>query len=475
MKKTIFAMLLSACPAMLFAATEPVADECAKLAPDLKYMHEQLAANSANVNYSQENKDSEQKAFGAALKEAEHCKSGVDYLHTLRRYVATFHEHHMEIYTHIASVSTKSTGLLLAEYNGHYIIYAKAPGLTAPDSVHIGDELLSCDGRTPDKIMREDILPFAAYFDEAATIHKKANMVFLGVDVKEGDVTNCVFSRDGKTFAEALRWQEIKDFEKSLAPLEQDRPLYSLERIDGVPWIIFSHMDAHGKDQQALLDKFLSEAKSLRGDNRIVLDLRGNGGGNSAWGDQWIENLLGYLPQTHTKWMQWITEENNKWLIKILDDTLATGSLSAKERTEYLEYEQAVRQGKPGSFVDLSTIATGQPAPEKSLFSGKIITLTDYGCFSSCEDFVQRLRKSGVAVQVGIPTDASTIFNNVRNLDTPSGLANFSFMTGVEEDMDSKPGPLMPDIPLKYNIRQEVSGQDSLKLQVIQMLRDGKL
>ena len=476
MKKTVITAALLLCiPASYPTALRAAADaSCAQLIPDLKFIHKQLAENSSNINYSTQTAKHAGEMLAGELALAADCKTEIDYTHSIKRYLASYHDHHLFMFAKDAAA--KGTGLLVKKYDDRYFVIAKAPGLIAPQEVQARDELLSCDGKSPKTILEREILPLESYFDQTAALYENAYKLFWRSDVT-GDTITCKFARGQQIIEAKLLWQNITDPDKARHPLANTRPLYTLENINGLPWITLRSMAPNNQSGRDLLAKFVEDAKNLRGEKKIVLDLRGNGGGNSSWGDRWFKNLAGYKPVQHDKTLFWASKDNLNSFIASIDKKLRDPHITQDEKEDYLK-EKSWLQSKTNVFLDYShagdSVMQKEPGKQSSLYKGQIIVVTDYGCFSSCELFVKLLRSSGFATQVGIATDASTLFGEIRGVKTPSGLVEFSIPQKVFLNEDYKLGPIRPDVEIDYNIPQELNG-DSIKIQLLQMIKNGKL
>lgn len=132
------------------------------------------------------------------------------------------------------------------------------------------------------------------------------------------------------------------------------------------------------------LKKLIQDGKLLRDMNNIIIDLRGNGGGNSQWGDDYK-----HFKSIYEK-MKLALHEGN---IFVSDDT------------------------KPSSKIV-------QPNSIKPQFLGHLWVLTDHQCFSSCLLFMYRMiRLLPNVTLIGIQTNADTAYMEVAPTVIANGLA----------------------------------------------------
>ena len=87
--------------------------------------------------------------------------------------------------------------------------------------------------------------------------------------------------------------QQIR-LQRSLARSEfHPREKFADDRIGGIPVVrVRSFADYYGRELQAIVDR----AESYRGEPYVILDIRGNGGGNTIWPRMWIQAFTGGSP-----------------------------------------------------------------------------------------------------------------------------------------------------------------------------------
>jgi len=87
--------------------------------------------------------------------------------------------------------------------------------------------------------------------------------------------------------------QQIR-LHRSLSRSEfRPRKKFADDRIGGIPVVrVGSFADYYGRELQAIVDR----AESYRGEPYVILDIRGNGGGNTTWPRRWIQAFTGGSP-----------------------------------------------------------------------------------------------------------------------------------------------------------------------------------
>jgi len=478
MKRIFATAIILFCSLAAYAETtsNPNAFYCSQLIPDLKFIHQQLAENSANVRYSTETAKQAATALEAGISAADNCKGETDYIRGIKKYVASYHDPHLTVNFNPSRM--RGTGLEIRKINDRCFVAGKFTGMNSPGNVQTGDELISCGAKPPLTILENEILPFESYFDKEAALYRYSRTAWsMRFDVNDGDEISCQFLRGGKTFEAKLRWHPVPGAALLKLKKSYKGPIYKLERIDGVPWITFASFAPENPEDASLLVEFVEGAKKLRGEKKIVLDLRGNSGGNSYWGERWLKNLIGYAPELVGKALIWASKDNAGFYESFKNKYTAEGGLTSQEKKDWEEYINCIKS-QPDTFLECDSklehpkTETTQPTE----FKGRIVLLTDAGCFSSCEDFTLRLRLTGFMTQAGIATDASTLFGEMRTrVKTPSGFASLNFPQKVFLIEGMGQGPIKPDIRIDYDVDEEAKGIDSIKAAAVKMLRDGKL
>jgi len=199
-----------------------------------------------------------------------------------------------------------------------------------------------------------------------------------------------------------------------------------------------------GQGAAALAAEVEERAEEMRAAPWVVVDLRGNGGGNSTLSDRIIAALVGTERVAATR-----TASNcngaffraspgnvtalREWQERIRIDR---GDEGAREWGEMVDLiDQARQEGQPfwPALPECATHseqtepvnAAAKDALPPSLLQGRLVMVTDRDCFSSCLMAADLLQAVG-AEHVGEATDVSTRYMEVRTVTLPSGLRNFS-------------------------------------------------
>jgi len=372
-----------------------------------------------------------------ASDRARSVKSYSDYTRVLRFYTNGFQDGHLGAGFDITPLEVRWPGFIVGPDDGGAarVVY------TEPDSgVTVGDNVLACDGRSIDELMKERVDP---YFWNSAIPHQRRLLFHHLFHIDPNDVAfrfkSCRFS-SGEV---DLKWKrsERSEFEKMLGGAlgRSDREL-SLKQINGVwfvrvPTLAFSG-EANVKKIRALLASLQEKTPELR-KSTVVFDVRGNHGGASAWGEElasvlWGPDWVKYIEDGFDETVDWrVSFANIKWMESMVERQTKAGLTRS---ADYLKkvvdaMKKADAAGKPLARTEDEHKQRKQPAANP--VSGKVYLLTDGECASACLDFADLMRRLPHVIHVGLPTSADAIYIDNTNADLPSGLGVLGYSLKV--------------------------------------------
>ncbi len=204
----------------------------------------------------------------------------------------------------------------------------------------------------------------------------------------------------------------------------------------------------------------------------LVLDLRGNGGGNSAWGESFLEAIFGkeYVHQQLKKirsdlYIEWRISEGNLNHVK---EFIPSFTRQFGENHPIVSYFENIFQGmEAGLFLkeqyylepsDVDYTALEQYA---NCFKGQIYVIIDKGCGSACLDFLDGLKAMNSSVVfIGETTNSDSVYMELRVVSLPSGKGTLGFPIKVYRNrVRGHNVPHQPDIQYDGDLK------DTLKLQ----------
>lgn len=463
---------------------------CSQLNKDLNYIYNSTKENLSVYQYDQELKRRVDSIYQEEIQRAQSCQSESDYVKGIRRYFASFHDPHLQplwqvkdsyrgLITNSIGAEIKptpvklqyfATGILIKKIGAGYFVTTIDDKMLSASHLKTGDELVECDGQSVDKILDQEILPYEAVSVHEAGLYNHANKLFFRWDKVQGSTSLCQFRRGNDHFETTLQWQNVDP--GYLSQFSQvTSPIYSIEKTSYGHWVKLRSLAGYSEKETAQLKQFVQDAKSLQKDRIIVLDLRGNSGGISSWGDDWIKNLYGYAPKSSSKTNLIFSSPGNighyQRIFELFDKNNGFASQSDKND---LQLVIKMMQQSPNQLIELpkDSQANDQKTKNKSLFDGKLYVVSDADVFSSGELFLQMLRLMPRVTQVGLTTNASTEAGDIRFDQTPNGLI-FTLATKVFRSIfvGRNPGePLVPQIRIEPDPSNEFLGQDSMRSKI---------
>ena len=221
---------------------------------------------------------------------------------------------------------------------------------------------------------------------------------------------------------------------------------YGVRQV-GVGWWIA--IQEFTQNAPAVVAAARAQEAALKAAPFVVVDLRGNGGGASAIGD----DLAGLLFGKDAMDAIGETECDEAWrvspgnLARLEAYPAMVGDRLTPEANAHIQSDIQAMQAAAAAHRPFSRPITCKkkksPAARPAASAPRIFLLTDRVCFSSCLIVVDHFRRLG-AVQIGEPTNADTNYQENRRVTLPSGLAGFGTQTAVDPGEPPRVGPFLP-------------------------------
>lgn len=376
-----------------------------------------------------------------ALERARTADSYPAWYFALEAFEASFNDGHLGLTRHARmghQWTQRWPGFLTGLRDGpegerHEVVFADDPAAPPPGAVLVG-----CDGRPADALARERIGDFVGRW--ALRSRRATYAVTLFVDQGNPWTARpevCEFEVDGRRRSWTLTWRDLPDavrdagFAAARSP-RYETPIALTFRPEAV-WIGLGSFDGDpasvdGRALAALVETLQARADEVRAAERIVLDLRGNGGGSSGWSYQIARILWGepYVEAVTPRSLgvDWRVSAANLALVEHYRDEVFADVPEAREWAD--EIVEGLRRALAEGAV-LWRQGDGdpdapRPDPGPSPLGARVYVLTDYGCASACLDAVDLFLAAG-AVHVGQETSADTLYMELREDPLPSGRA----------------------------------------------------
>ena len=380
--------------------------------------------------------------FEQQMALAESVDTADEYVYAMLRYIGGFRDGHLGIRFDVERGPARWPGFFATWRNGAVVVHSVDPAIVS--ELAEGDRLKSCDGQIAEQLVRQRVFNFQ--FDPALPAYWVPAAARAFVDLGNPFVSapqKCVFVREDKEIAIDLEWQELSwddrrdDYYAARGQAQPEIGLYVPE--PDVYWLQASTFGPNEAQVAKYNDAFrqLREARTTA--KLVVLDLRGNNGGSSMWGDLFAEALWDVSPdgdENDSAYVEWRASEGNiaywETVPSILQKQFGDSHASIDWANHILR--NLVTTMKEGQDLWRETPVDGeQESQDDSIadhtdpltpkYSGTVVALTDTSCGSACLDAMSLLNDLPEVVHVGSVTNADTQYMESRAVLLPSGLA----------------------------------------------------
>ena len=385
-------------------------------------------------------KDWLERGYAQALVDADKASSLADLRNVLQRYFAGFADGHLSIDFSYRPRTVRWSGMILAREGERYRIVYRDTRIAA--DVDANAELIACDGRPIDAIIKEDLIPRALNNPQLEWLRGAlANSVMVIDDgLPHPAYASCTIADQRGRRDIALHWantaREAFRAAWDLGVPDMDNKATITEISAGNFWVRLPEF-APNADQVTQLKQLTARMPQLRNAALVVFDIRGNHGGDSQWGadvlaalfgEPYMQQLMGQKSHGHAEWR--ISKGNLSYLEQDIlprsQRQFGPDSDNAKRWAD-LARRMAEALARKETLINQTAIKEAASAPPAAapLSQAKVALVTDYGCASSCLDFADKVLALPGAVHLGQTTAADTVYMEVRGLPLPSGLGRF--------------------------------------------------
>ena len=368
--------------------------------------------------------------YEKAIELASQARSDRDSLAVLRYYATGFEDGHLGVNRDLSGRS--SWAGFVVEMQGTNYIVSKASSNWPVTLPPVGSRMVSCDGRSAEKIITHDIAP---YIDRRLYLKSAWNQLakFLTVDIKGYPVFarkfpgECLVEQpDGSQKRFPLLWQEEdEELESFLFPAAPPTGLKYLG--DGRYWIHVHNFMPSAQDNIAI-ERLIKDIEKINDARLVVFDTRGNRGGNSIIGAKLIHALLGdelanNLFANSQAYAMWRV---SPFALNTLQKTLLDINKNYGTDNDSYRFVRALERSMEGA---LAVKQKWLKQPEVSLpslsgknteFKGKLALITDSHCASACLDFADPILHVPGSIHLGLPTGADTQYIDIGHTKLPS-------------------------------------------------------
>jgi Peptidase family S41 len=380
--------------------------------------------------------------FHEALGRAQSARNFFDYKRALLSYINGFRDGHTNIVPAVDSTYYEWPGFL----PGLSADGAVRVGVSEQQGIDVGDTIVSCDGIPIEQLFATNVAPFYWNRDVSPARALQMPRTFM-IDAGDEKVRtrSCVFSSARDTRQVELQWRRVpraRGIALRSAADGRVTPELGLHAVEGIWFLSFPSFDYQsGADVvrfRAVLDDIAAHADELRNASRVVIDVRGNTGGMSAWGESaaaslWGQPIVQAVRASLPGDVDWrASKANYDYVDKFVRDAQENG-IPASNIAEMKEIKRLISQAL-STGEDLAH----EPSPVKPLgkplrptFPATVYFLTDGVCTSACLDFADVVLRLPNVIHIGRPTDADALYIDTNHVELPSALGIFQYSMKV--------------------------------------------
>jgi hypothetical protein len=307
----------------------------------------------------------------------------------------------------------------------------------------VNAKLIQCDRITPKKMAYRDMFPY----DDNPSLESDWVSTSPWLLIDNGNPwkktpSQCVFNFEGKIQTIKLIWQPLPEDIHPENAAYSYHPKFNVSSFDtNNTWISIASFNTAKKENLAGLQRLVSTASQWRNNKTIVIDVRGNGGGNSEWGTKILSALYGenyfvWSQNLHPDYSQeqFRVSKNNLNFLK--HDLSYCENTSGKESDCYQFTENTIHQMKI-ALKQKKSLTPLQATNSKYAIKitrhsinpviAQVVVVTDGRCGSSCLTFVGQLINIPGVILVGTPTHADSYYTEIHHEKLPSTFAELGF------------------------------------------------
>jgi hypothetical protein len=383
------------------------------------------------------------RAQANGLRLASQVRDGAGYVAAIRYFSNTLQDGHAGAYATIdasALPKTKWPGFVAVWRGDAMFVYNSTQG--GPKQ---GARITRCDGIDVTTLIRRNVFAFRGRPTEPGNWWVEGRRLFI--DNGNPFVTapqNCTFLEDNKPVVRPLVWREAD------ATFNQWRddsyngvtlPVGMTTRPSGLVWIAMPEFQPNEAQQEAyrtIVSQIEAQRMGISASKAVVLDLRDNQGGSSAWskmianalwGNARRNRLMNFYNRGHQS-TRWRTSEGNSRHVERLVGTFRTQQMPelAEEWTKIYQGMDAARARGDVFFTEAEDPRpTGRPSladlpSDPPPLVAPVYVIVPGQCASACLDAVDVFTRFPNVKLIGAPSSADSTYMDIRTEPLPSGL-----------------------------------------------------
>lgn len=346
------------------------------------------------------------------------------------------------------------------------------------DRALLGATLVRCGGVAPAKLA-DSVLRFRGDVSDEASVQINAPwLLFDDANPFVLPPTHCTFQQSGLDKVVRLHWVEdaFSHVSERFWPHDTGTATPGVHQLHGGYWIGVGQLTS---DLEPTLATLKQNAVAVHSSRFVVLDLRGDTGGDDAYGVRLAAFLYSRggllrseLSEQHCDSVFRASTENLRALQSAVPRLQTLGDFEGADQISLAVIRMKAALTHHDRFT-ASNCASGSESrhdePEPANHVPLVLLLTDAACYSSCLNTVALFRRLG-AIQIGQPTGAGSHYSEVRAALLPSGLSRFATVMAVMTNMPKTIGPFYPAFPFDRDMNDTASLEEWVRSTVLQAL-----
>lgn len=402
------------------------------------------------------------------LAEAATVRSRQDYLVAMSRFVAGFGDPHVGL--NLGLKPAAWTGVVLDYVDGQYRVVWSEPGWATP-LPPVGAVAHSCDGAWTGTFLHARVGPLInhapEYTNSASEMARRVMFDYgLGWTPRQ-----CVFNlTNGGLTTYALPLREAAPAELAAVNKRYQAKAREVGLTPLAPGRFWVGMpNFNGATSGEAYEKLYKDLARLGPAQWIIFDLRGNGGGDSSWGNRALRSVFGqaYANQlnevpTYAKHMIASDATIQQWKYYAGLKQFAASRAAMEE--DIVKLEAAKRAGAVMARVSGSAAGEAEARAQAERLMAtvrrrpggpRMAAVIDRGCFSSCMNFVQQLLAMDDTVLLGEPTLGYSPYGESNTLELPGERGRITIPAAVYASLQATRAPFMPRFRFGGNLADD--------------------
>ena len=396
--------------------------------------------------------------YANARERAAGVQNEAGWYYTLAAFANGFRDPHLSVSPVTALPPARWPGFIAAaRKDGAVVITRDAQNADDNSVPELGSEVLRCDDLSLMALAATRIFPFLYNPDIPADQRRAVTRLFLDRQIPFAPPpAQCLVRTKGVERNITLKWRPLPQengrdsaawfTQFQNASMGQATNWGVSEPASGVTWIgvpTFSSGEETAPKLEALIEAVKQRGDTMRNGRAIVIDTRGNGGGNSAWATKLVEAIFTrdivqkYRPKTSASGTDWRASAGNiaywqEWEQKMAAESGAFSGSRLYAQHVVQRMTDALAEGNPlyreGSANTGQSGGLTRKRPKgASPFPARVYFLSNGSCGSSCLNFADAvLHVPGVKL-IGSATAGDGMLMDVRSEALPSGMATITF------------------------------------------------